>query len=405
MSPKPLKNKSIVLGVSGGIAAYKACDLASKLRQADAEVTVVMTDAARRFVTPLTFQALVHRPVITSLWTPAEEWDIEHISVAQNASLAVIAPATANVIGKLAAGIADDFLTTFALATRAPILICPAMNCDMYANPVVQENIERLRERGYHFVEPEEGALACGDVGKGRLADVETIFERITAILSPKQDFEGVKIVVTAGPTHEYFDPVRYITTPSTGKMGYALAQAASERGAKVVLISGPTSLEAPDGVETVRVKSAAEMADAALRKARGCKVFIGAAAVADYTPATAANQKIKKKSAILTLKLKPTLDIIAELGKRKGKRITVGFAAETNELIKHGAEKLKKKNLDLIVCNDLTRPGAGFAVDTNIVTILHKDGGSEQLPQMTKLETAHEILDRIHSLLPASRR
>jgi phosphopantothenoylcysteine decarboxylase/phosphopantothenate--cysteine ligase len=400
MSPKPLKNKSITLGVSGGIAAYKACDLASKLRKADAEVTVVMTDAAQRFVTPLTFQSLVHRPVITSLWEPGEEWDIEHISVAQNAALAVIAPATANIIGKLAAGIADDFLTTFALATQAPILVCPAMNCDMYSNPVVQENIERLKKRGYHFVEPGEGALACGDIGKGRLADVDTIFERITALLSPKQDFDGVKVLVTAGPNHEYFDPIRYIATPSSGKMGYALARAANERGAKVVLVSGPTSLEAPDGVETVRVTSAAEMAEAAIKKARGCKVVIGAAAVADYTPVSAADQKIKKKSANLTIKLKPTLDIIAELAKSKTKRITVGFAAETEELIKHGAEKLKKKNLDMIVCNDLTQPGAGFAVDTNIVTILHKDGGSEQLPQMTKLETANEILDRIHKLL-----
>jgi phosphopantothenoylcysteine decarboxylase/phosphopantothenate--cysteine ligase len=396
----PLNNKTIVLGVSGGIAAYKACDLASGLRQAGAEVVVVMTEAAQQFVTPLTFQSLTHRPVITSLWTPVEEWEIEHISVAQKASLVVIAPATANIIGKLANGIADDFLTTLALATRAPILVCPAMNCDMYENEVVQENIGRLKERGFYFVEPEEGLLACGDVGKGRLANVETIFGQIVSLLTPQQDFEGVKMLVTAGPTHEHFDPIRYITTPSSGKMGYALAQAARKRGATVVLVSGPTSLPSPDGVETVRVKSAAEMADVALKKARGCKVFIGAAAVADYTPAKAADQKIKKKSADLTLRLKPTVDIIAELGKRKGKKIVVGFAAETTDLIENASEKLKKKNLDMIVCNDLTRPGAGFAVDTNIVTILDREGGSEQLPKMTKLETAHRILDRIHELL-----
>lgn len=400
MKKNSLNDKTIVLGVCGGIAAYKACDLASKLRQSGADVVVVMTKAAQQFVSPLTFQSLIHRPVITSLWTPVEEWEIEHISVAQNASLAVIAPATANIIGKLAHGIADDFLTTFALATTAPILVCPAMNCEMYANTVVQENVELLRNRGLRFVEPEEGVLACGDVGKGRLANIETILERIVSLLSPQQDFEGVKLLVTAGPTHEHFDPIRYITTPSSGKMGYALARAARERGAKVVLVSGPTNLPSPDDVETIRVESAAEMAEVALKKARGCKVVIGAAAVADYTPAKTADQKIKKKSADLTLRLKPTVDIIAELGKRKGTRVSVGFAAETTDLIKYASEKLKKKNLDMIVCNDLTRPGAGFAVDTNIVTILDKKGGSEQLPKMTKLETAHRILDRIRELL-----
>jgi phosphopantothenoylcysteine decarboxylase/phosphopantothenate--cysteine ligase len=400
MNLNPLKSKAIVLGVSGGIAAYKACDLASKLRKAGAEVTVVMTDAAQKFVTPLTFQSLVHRPVITSLWDPIEEWEIEHISVAQNASMAVIAPATANVIGKLAAGIADDFLTTFALATQAPILVCPAMNCDMYANPIVQENIERLARRGFHFVEPEEGVLACGDLGKGRLADIETIVERMVSILSPKQDFSGVKILVTAGPTCEPIDPVRFITNPSTGKMGYALAEAARDRGAKVVLVSGPTDLESPDGVETIRVGSAAEMAKAALAKARGCKIVIGAAAVADFTPAKTADHKMKKKGGGMTLKLEPTVDIIAELGRRKGKKVLVGFSVETRDLIENSTKKLQKKNLDMIVCNDITQAGAGFAADTNIVTILDRDGGVEQLPQMTKLETAHTVLDRIRELL-----
>jgi len=395
-----MKSKAIVLGVTGGIAAYKACDLASALRQSGAEVIPVMTEAAQKFVTPLTFQSLVHRPVITSLFSPVEEWEIEHIAVAQRASLAVIAPATANIIGKLACGIADDFLTTFVLATQAPILICPAMNCDMYANPVVQENLDRLRARGFHIVDPEEGVLACGDVGKGRLASVETILERIHLLLQAPQDFEGVKILVTAGPTHEHIDPVRYITNPSTGKMGYALAQAASERGAKVVLVSGPTSLSSPDGVETIRVKSAGEMAERVLAKSRGCKVVVAAAAVSDYTPAKTADQKMKKKPIEVTLKMKPTVDIIAELGKKKGRKILVGFSVETQDLIENSMKKLKKKNLDMIVCNDVTQPGAGFAEDTNIVTILDREGGSEQLPRLSKLETAHRILDRIHGFV-----
>ncbi|MBI5115212.1 bifunctional phosphopantothenoylcysteine decarboxylase/phosphopantothenate--cysteine ligase CoaBC [Candidatus Poribacteria bacterium] len=395
-----LSDKIIVLGVSGGIAAYKACDLASKLRQSGAEVITVMTSAAQQFVAPLTFQSLTHRPVITSLFTPIEEWEIEHISVAQKASLAVIAPATANVIAKIALGIADDFLTTFVLATRAPIIICPAMNCDMYANKVVQGNLQCLRGRGFHIVEPEEGMLACGDVGKGRLANVETIFGRIRSLLCARRDFEGVKVLVTAGPTHEHIDPVRYITNPSSGKMGYALAEAARERGAHTILVSGPTSLPSPAGVETIRVDTAADMAKAVFDKASDCKVVIGAAAVSDYAPELAADQKIKKKPSDFTLKLKPTLDIIGELGKHKGRRLLIGFSVETRDLIENSLRKLKSKNLDMIVCNDVTQPGAGFATDTNIVTILDKKGGSEQLPQMSKLQTAHRILDRIHELL-----
>jgi phosphopantothenoylcysteine decarboxylase/phosphopantothenate--cysteine ligase len=359
-----------------------------------------MTEAAQRFVTPLTFQALVHRPVITSLWDPVDEWEIEHIAVAREASLVVIAPATANVIGKLACGIADDFLTTLVLATCAPVLICPAMNADMYANPIVQENLNRLKKRGFHFVEPEEGALACGDVGKGRLAGCDTIFERIVSILSPEQDFEGIKMLVTAGPTQEPIDPVRYITNPSTGKMGYAVARAASERGASVVLVSGPTSLSPPEDVETIRVRTAAEMAKEALRKARGCKVIVGAAAVADFSPAESVDQKIKKNKTSFSMKLEPTVDIIAELGRRKGRKVLVGFSVETCDLVENSMKKLKKKNLDMIVCNDVTQAGAGFAVDTNIVAILDKAGGCEELPRLTKLEIANRILDRIRELL-----
>ncbi len=396
----PLHNRMIVLGVSGGIAAYKACDLASKLRQSGADVTVIMTRAAQQFVTSLTFQSLVQRPVITGLFSQVEEWEIEHISVAQKASLAVIAPATANVIGKLAAGIADDFLSTFVLATRAPIVVCPAMNCDMYANSAVQENLEKLKKRGFHIVEPEEGMLACGDMGKGRLANVQSILERIVSLLSTSRDFDGVKILVTAGPTHEHIDPVRYITNPSSGKMGYALADAARERGAEVVLVSGPTSLASPNGIETVRVKSAEEMAKAVLERAKGCDVIIGAAAVSDYAPAQTSSQKVKKTKTDVNLTLKPTLDIMAELGKRKGKKILVGFSVETCDLIENSTKKLAKKNLDLIVCNDVTRPGAGFAADTNIVTVLDRKGGSRELPMMSKKETAHKILDEIKKLL-----
>lgn len=395
-----LNDKMIVLGVCGGIAAYKACDLASKLRQAGAEVTVVMTKSAQRFVTPLTFQSLTHRPVITSLFTPVEEWEIEHIAVAHRASLAVIAPATANIIGKIACGIADDFLTTFVLATRAPVMVCPAMNCEMYANRIVQENLDRLRARGFRIVDPEEGALACGDVGKGRLARVETILERIQSLLTRSRDFEGIKILVTAGPTHEPIDPVRYITNPSTGKMGYALAQAAGERGAEVTLVSGPTELPAPAGVLTVRVKSAGEMARAVEESCTGCKVVIGAAAVSDYTLEHVADQKIKKAPGEVTLALKPTVDIMAEMGKRKTDQVLVGFSVETQDLLKNSAEKLKKKNLDLIVCNDVTQPGAGFATDTNIVTILDSRGKTERLPKLSKIETAHRILDRVRTLL-----
>jgi phosphopantothenoylcysteine decarboxylase/phosphopantothenate--cysteine ligase len=395
-----LKNKTIVLGVTGGIAAYKACDLASKLHQQGAEVTVIMTSSAQQFVAPLTFQSLTHRPVITSLFSPAEEWEIEHIAVAQRASLAVIAPATANVIGKIAYGIADDFLTTFVLATRAPIVVCPAMNCEMYTTPIVQENLDRLRARGLRIIEPEEGALACGDVGRGRLAPVETILEYIRSLLNKPQDFAGTKMLITAGPTHEAIDPVRYITNPSSGKMGYALAQAAKQRGADVVLVSGPTALADPPGVEIVRVRSAAEMARAVQENCEDCRVVIGAAAVSDYTPERVADKKIKKSSDAITVQLKPTVDIIGELGKRKAGRILVGFSVETNDLIENSRQKLQKKNLDLVVCNDVTQSGAGFATDTNIVTILDAAGGAEQLPMLSKLDTAHRILDKVRILL-----
>jgi phosphopantothenoylcysteine decarboxylase/phosphopantothenate--cysteine ligase len=270
----------------------------------------------------------------------------------------------------------------------------------MYANPAVQENIDLLKQRGMLFIEPEEGMLACGDVGKGRLASIDVIFDRIVATLSPPRDLEGIRLMVTAGPTHERIDPVRYITNPSTGKMGYALAEAARDRGADVVLVSGPTSLPQPDGVETIAVKTAAEMAKAALAKARRCKVIIGAAAVADFTPAKVSDHKVKKKGTGMTIRLEPTIDIIAEIGKHKGRKILVGFSVETQNLIENSTKKLQKKNLDMIVCNDVTQVGAGFATDTNIVTILDRQGGSEQLPQMTKAETAHKILDRILRLL-----
>ena len=399
-SKNPLHDKIIVLGVSGGIAAYKACDLASKLRQSGAEVSVIMTNAAQQFVTPLTFQSLTHRPVITSLFTSLEEWEIEHISLAQRASLAVITPATANVIGKLACGIADDFLTTFVLATRAPILICPAMNCDMYTNPVVQENLDRLRARGFHIEDPEEGMLACGDVGKGRLASVEKIFERIVALVARSQDFSGVKILVTAGPTHEPIDPVRFVGNRSSGKMGFAVAREAFDRGADVTLVAGPDTVQPPRGPRLVRVETAEQMRRATLEAARDADVVVMAAAVADFRPETAAAAKLKKEAGPPELTLVATADILAELGAAKGDRVLVGFAAETGDLEDAGRAKLRSKGLDLIVVNEVGRPGTGFGSDTTHAAILAAESSDEPLRGWTKAELATAICDRLVGLL-----
>ncbi len=394
-----LKGKKIVLGVSGGIAAYKACELVSRLKKLEAEVHVIMTDSAARFVTPLTFQSLTLNQVAVDMFEAPKYWEIEHISLAKLADVFVIAPATANIIGKLANGIADDMLTTTAMATKAQVIIAPAMNTNMYDNPVVQRNIKLLKELGYSFAEPEEGRLACGDVGKGKMADPAVIEKAIIDALSLKQDFAGKTILVTAGPTREAIDPVRFISNHSTGKMGYAIAEKAAQRGAKVYLVSGPTNLETPCGVTRLDVVSAKEMHSKVMELFPVCDIVIKAAAVADYAPETAYSQKLKKSAEELELKLTKNPDILYELGKIKGDKIIVGFAMETEQLVENAALKVRKKNLDFIVANDLNEAGAGFAADTNIVKLIDGDGNIESIPLKKKHEVADIILDRIRDI------
>jgi len=393
-----LKDRKIVLGVTGGIAAYKAAELVRELARAGAEVHVVMTKSAQAFITPLTFQTLSSNPVATELFSLLDESEIGHISLADRAEILVIAPATANIIGKIASGIADDMLTTIVMATKAPVLIAPAMNVHMWENPVCQENIEKLRARGYQFVDPESGELACGYEGKGRLAEIPTIMEEIRVILSPK-DLAQEKILITAGPTEEPIDPVRFITNRSSGKMGFALAHAARRRGAEVTLIGGPTALPAPQKVSYIRIRSAAEMREAVLNNLNRASILLMAAAVSDYRPKKMAPEKIKKSKSETVLELERNPDILAEAGQHKGQCIVVGFAAETENLLQNARQKLREKNLDLIVANDINLPGAGFEVDTNIVKLIDPSGNVEELPLMTKEELADRILDRIAQL------
>jgi len=390
-----LKGRKIVLGVTGGIAAYKAAELVRELVKAGAEVHVVMTRNAQAFITPLTFQTLSGNPVTTELFNLIAESEIGHIALADRAEVLVIAPATANIIGKIAGGIADDLLTTIVMATKAPVLLAPAMNVHMWENPICQENIQKLRQRGYHFIDPEAGELACGYEGKGRLAEIPVILEEICVLLSPK-DFSGEKILVTAGPTEELIDPVRFLSNRSSGKMGFALARAARRRGADVTLISGPTALAALFQIKYIAVRSAAQMREAVLKHLESASILIMAAAVSDYRPKQKAPEKIKKSKLPTALELELNPDILAEAGKKKNSRILVGFAAETENLLQSTRQKLEKKNLDLIVANDVTLPGAGFEVDTNIVKILDRSGKVEELPLMTKEDLADYILDRI---------
>ena len=390
-----LKGRKIVLGVTGGIAAYKAAELVRELVKAGAEVHVVMTRNAQAFITPLTFQTLSGNPVTTELFNLIAESEIGHIALADRAEVLLIAPATANIIGKIAGGIADDLLTTIVMATKAPVLLAPAMNVHMWENPICQENIQKLRQRGYHFIDPEAGELACGYEGKGRLAEISTIVEEICVLLSPK-DFSGEKILVTAGPTEELIDPVRFLSNRSSGKMGFALARAARRRGADVTLISGPTALAALFQIKYIAVRSAAQMREAVLKHLESASILIMAAAVSDYRPKQKAPEKIKKSKLPTALELELNPDILAEAGKKKNSRILVGFAAETENLLQSTRQKLEKKNLDLIVANDVTLPGAGFEVDTNIVKILDRSGKVEELPLMTKEDLADYILDRI---------
>jgi len=391
-----MKEKKIIVGVTGGIAAYKAAELVRLLIKEGHSVCVAMTANATKFVSPLTFEALSGNRVVCDMFDPLTE-PIGHIKWGQESDLLIIAPATANFIAKMAHGIADDFLSTLVLASTAKILICPAMNTQMYLNPVTQENIRLLSERGCTVMNPGEGELACHTEGPGRLPGPEEI-AALARILLTNQDLAGVRILVTAGPTLEPIDPVRYITNRSSGKMGYAVAVTAAIRGASVVLISGPTSLAPPAGIEFVQVRTTEDMRQAVLARAGQADVIIKAAAVSDYRPGETSNRKIKKDEDTLTLNLIKNPDILAELGNSKaaGHFILVGFAAETEDLLNNAREKLRKKNLDLIVANDVTRKDAGFETDTNLVKIIDRDGRVEDLPLMSKDALADQLLDRI---------
>ena len=395
-----MKKPCVVLGVTGGIAVYKACELLRLLQKRGIDVFVVMTQNACRFVAPLTFETLSGHPVAVDTFDRPQTWEVEHIALAKRADLFLIAPATANIMGKMACGIADDMLSTTVMATRAPVLVAPAMNTGMWENAAVQQNVKTLRARGVEIVAPVSGHLACGDSGAGKLEDVEVIAERACELLFAKKDMEGLRVMVTAGPSREALDPVRYISNRSSGKMGYAIARAAQKRGAEVTLLSGPVAIEAPLGVKLVPFTTTQELLDRASELAREQDLLIQAAAPADYRAKEVAPQKIKKQGGEpMTFTLVENPDVAATLGKAKRSgQVFVGFAAETNDVLAHAKDKLARKNLDMIVANDVTRPGAGFDVDTNIVTLITKDG-QEALPMMSKAEVAQRILDRALAL------
>lgn len=395
-----LKGREIVLGVTGGIAAYKAAEFVRLLVKQEASVHVVMTRHAQEFITPLTFQTLSGNPVVTDPFVLLEEAKIGHVALADLAEIIVILPATANMIGKISNGIADDFLSTMVMASKAPVLFAPSMNVNMWENPALQKNIEVLKERGYHFMEPGEGELACHWYGKGRLADLNEVIEKMEELLSPK-DLKGESVLITAGPTQEPIDPVRFITNRSTGKMGYALAKVARRRGAEVILISGPTSLPPPrSDIRVVSIRTAEEMWRAVMAHLPDSTVVIKAAAVSDYRPKEFSERKLKKSASVVSLELEQTRDILKEVGHQKGSRIVVGFAAETEELIANARGKLKEKNLDLIVVNDVTLPGSGFASETNQVKFLFPSGEIKDLPLLSKEEVADRILNEVVILL-----
>ena len=392
-----LAGRRVILGVAGGIAAYKAAEIAGTLVKQGVEVRVIMTRAAQEFITPLTLQTITSHEVASDMFTP-RSGGVAHIEAARWGEAFLIAPATANIIGKMAAGIGDDLLSTIVLAFDRPVLVCPAMNVTMYKNPVVQRNIQALSALGYYFIEPGSGRLACGEEGPGRLAPTAEIVARLESILGGSGDLGGLKMLITAGPTREPLDSVRYISNRSSGKMGYAVAKAAAERGADVVLVSGPVALSPPDGVNVVFVETAQEMHLAVKRHFEWCDVVVKAAAVADYR-VQAQPGKIKKGATPLTLTLEPNPDILRDLGERKGRRVIIGFAAETEQLETRAVEKARNKGADLIVANDVTRPGAGFDVDTNIAVFAYPDGRTVPLPLMTKSALAHRILDQVLDL------
>lgn len=394
----PLKDKKIVLGVCGGIAAYKAAAFVRLLVTCGAKVHIIMTQAAQAFVGPVTFQALSGNPVWTHMFERPSDGIFRHIEWATEAEAVVIVPATANVIGKMANGIADDPLTTFALGVRAPILICPSMNVHMYENTIVQDNISRLRKTGMHVVGPASGPLACGEEGPGRLPKLETVAERLRCALVAR-DMAGERVLVTAGPTQEAFDPVRFVTNPSSGKMGFALARTARRRGAEVVLVSGPTVLPDPDGVRTVRIRTAKEMFDAVMAEAGSATVVVKAAAVCDWRPVGVSEHKLKKHQTAGQWSFEKTDDILEALGKKKNQQILVGFAAETRDLEEHAKAKLTSKHLDLIVANLVGFDDVGFGSDTNRVCFFYRDGRAEEFPLMTKADVANAVWDRVLGL------
>ena len=395
-----LKGREIVLGVTGGIAAYKAAEFVRLLVKEEAHVHVVMTRNAQEFIAPLTFQTLSGNPVMTDTFDLFKETEIGHIALADLANLIVILPATANIIGKIANGIADDFLSTMVMASKAPVLIVPSMNVNMWESGALQENVKTLLKRGHHVMDPGEGELACHWYGKGRLAELDEVVEKMRDLLSPK-DLKGERILITGGPTQEPIDPVRFITNHSSGKMGYALARVARRRGAEVIMVTGPTSLPAPrKDIELVEVRTAQEMRKAVMAHLEWCSVVIKAAAVSDYRPRMPKESKLKKGDPTLSLELEKTEDILKEVGEKKRRQILIGFAAETEDLVVNARKKLVEKNLDLIVVNDVTKTGAGFGVDTNQVKILHPSGEVKDLPLMSKEEVSQSILDELVGLL-----
>lgn len=391
------EGKTVVLGVTGSIAAYKAVDIASKLTQRGLGVDVVMTGAAMKFVTPLSFRSVTQRPVVADMWEMSSEFSVEHVALAERADVMLVAPATANTIAKMAAGMADEMVTCTVLATRAPVIVAPAMDSGMYSNPVTQENIGRLRSRGFTIVGPGHGHLASGLVGMGRLAETEEVLASVYEALARTGDLAEKQIVVSAGGTREPIDAVRFVGNRSSGKMGYAVAEAARDRGAVVTLITSATEIDPPVGVDVMRVETAVEMRDAVLKASAAADVLIMAAAVADYRPAEVVDRKIRRESETLTLEMVRTADILKEV---EGDVVKVGFAAETGDVIERAREKVGSKGLDLIAANDVTAEGSGFGTDTNLVTLIDRDGNVEELPLLPKYDVAHRILDRVVAIL-----
>lgn len=389
-------SKNVVIGVSGGIAVYKALDVVSKLKKHDINVHVIMTKSAQEFVTPLSFQSLSQNMVIKDMFEEPKAFEIQHISLAKKADLLVVVPATANIIGKVAGGIADDMLSTTIMATRARVIFAPAMNTNMYTNPIVQDNISKLKGLGYEFIKPANGRLACGDVGDGKLADTEVIVDYILSSLHEPKDLIGKKVLVTAGPTRANLDPVRFISNKSTGKMGYAIAAEARDRGAEVVLVSGPSNEKAPAGIKFISVETNEEMLKAVLEEFDTSDIVVKSAAVADYKPKVYSKEKIKKGSGDLVLELTRDNDILKTLGENKKHQILVGFAAESNDVLKNAHKKLEGKNLDYIVANNITEKDAGFGTDTNRVIIIKRDGTSVSLDNMSKRLVGYELFNMI---------